>query len=89
MYHHVIDMVISMTQATEETERDDTTLDTQKWLAFTASHETLLANMQQRLEECTKERTGTPPPAVIDTSDKDTSLKSRRSQKDNEVLQKV
>ena len=72
-YHHMIDIAISMTQATEEMERDDTTLDIQKWSAFTASHENLLATMQWRLEEYMGERTNTPPSADIDTARKDKS----------------
>ena len=36
-YHHVIDTAMSMIQATEETDRANTTLQTQ-WLAVTASH---------------------------------------------------
>ena len=50
-YHHVIDTAMSVTQATEETERDkdNTTIHTQ-WSGFTANHETSLANMQKRLE---------------------------------------
>ena len=78
-YHHVIDTAMSMTQATEVTENDNTTVHTQ-WSAFTANHETLLANMQRPLEQCMQERTGTPPPLVIDTtSSKNASRKRRKS----------
>mmetsp|Transcript_61224 Transcript_61224/g.70372 ORF Transcript_61224/g.70372 Transcript_61224/m.70372 type:complete len:89 (-) Transcript_61224:227-493(-) len=52
-YHHGIDTAMSMTQATEDTERDNTTLQTQ-WSAFTASQvantETQFASLQRRLE---------------------------------------
>ena len=48
-YHHVIDTVMSMTQATEKTERNDTTIQTQ-WLAFTANLENQFASTQRRLE---------------------------------------
>ena len=77
-YHHVIDTTMSMTQATKEMKRDDTTLDTQKWLAFTASHENSLVTMQRRMEGCMGERTNTPPPAVIDTVSKGTNQKRQR-----------
>ena len=79
-YHHMIDMAMSMTQATEEMERDDTTIQTQ-WSAFTANQETQFASMQQQLEQCMLEKgTVTPPPPVIDTtSNKDTSWKHRKS----------
>ena len=74
-YHHVVVTAMSMTQATGETERDNTTRNTQKWLAFIASHENYLATMQRRLEDCMRKRANTLPPAVVDTASKDTNQK--------------
>ena len=69
-YHHVIDTAMPMIRATEETERDDTTLQTQ-WSAYTASlvanSESQFADLQRQLEQCMS-RGGTPPPAVINTA---------------------
>jgi len=80
-YHHVIDTAMSMTQATADTERDDTTLQTQ-WSAFTAPQaantETEFADLQRRLEQCMARGTDTPPPAVVTTSNKDTTRKRRK-----------
>ena len=67
----------AMTRApTEET--DDMTLDTQRWLAYIASHEKDMVTMRERLEDCMRVNSSTPPPAVINTASKNTDCKQRR-----------
>ena len=69
-YHEVIEQAMSMTQTTES-ERDDTTLQTQL-SAFTASQaqntDIQFTKLRCQLEQCMSIRGGTPPPAVIDTA---------------------
>ena len=78
-YHCVVDTSISMIGTTVDIDRDNTTLQTQ-FLDFTASqaanNETQFADLQQRLAQFMARGTGTPPPAVINTtSNKDISQK--------------
>ena len=75
-YHHIINIAMSTTQVIEET--DDTTLDTQWWSAYTASHEKDMATIRKRLEECMRTNFNTPPPAVINTASKNTDHKQHR-----------
>ena len=68
-YHQVIERAMSLTQATES-ERDDTTLQTQM-SAFTASQAQSTANefadLRRQLDQCMSRGGGTPPPLEIDT----------------------
>ena len=73
---------MSMTRGTEPTidsDRDDNTLQTQ-WSAFTASQaantESQFADMRRQLEQCMS-RGGTPPPAIIDTANKNGGKKRK------------
>ena len=80
-YHQIFDHAMSMTRGTEpatESDRDDNTLQTQ-WSAFTASQaantESQFADMRRQLERMTTG--GTPPPAIIDTANKNGGKKRK------------
>ena len=79
-YHHVIDTVMSITRATEDTGREDTTLQTQ-FSAFTVSQAantgSQFADLQRQLEQCMS-RGGTPLLAVVDTASNNDTRKRRK-----------
>ena len=68
---------MSLTRAqTEET--DNMTLQTQQWLAFSASQEQQMVAMRKQLEDCMRTNSTTTPPAVIDTASNSGDRKRRR-----------